>query len=208
MKFGVLFYVYIIVIPLVIMGTVWIALPTDTHANSGLSETQLLRLKKGEILVNVRQTGDPPRGMVEAVVLIEAPAENIWQIMTDCGELPNFVPGLKDCSVLDSGKDWEIIRHEVKWIWFLPSYVYVFRADYEPNRKIDFVRIEGDLREMKGTWRLTSLDRDSQTIVHYSVFLDPGFFVPQWMVRNSLKTDLPAVLTSLRTKVLNSQPEP
>ena len=186
----------------IIAGAAWIAIPTDAHAVSGLSETQLLRLKKGEILVNVRQTGDPPKGMVEATILIEAPAENIWQIMTDCRELPNFVPGLKDCRVLDSGQNWEIIRHEVKWIWFLPRYVYVFRADYKPNRKIDFVRIRGDLREMKGSWRLTALGRDSQTILRYSVFLDPGFFVPQWVVRRSLKADLPALLTSIRTKVL------
>jgi ribosome-associated toxin RatA of RatAB toxin-antitoxin module len=193
---------------LIITDPSWIAIPTDARAAAGLSKTQLLRLKKGEILVNVRQKGDLPRGMVEAVILIEAPAENIWRIMTDCREIPTFVPGLEACRVLDSGQNWEIIRHQVKWIWFLPKFVYVFRADYKPNRKIDFVRIQGDLREMKGTWRLTPLDRDNQTLVSYSVFLDPGFFVPQWLVRRSLKADLPAVLTSLRTKVLNSRPRP
>jgi hypothetical protein len=112
------------------------------------------------------------------------------------------VPGLKACRVLDSGHNWEIIRHEVKWIWLLPPLAYIFRADYQPNRKIDFVSLQGDLREMKGTWRLTPVDRESQTIVRYRVFLDPGFFVPQWLVRQSLKTDLPDVLTSLRNKVL------
>jgi hypothetical protein len=110
---------------------------------------QLLRVKNGEILVNVLQTGDPPRGRVEAIILIEAPAENIWQVMIDCREIPTFVPGLAACRVLDSGQNWEIIRHEAKWIWFLPKLAYVFRADYEPNRKIDFTRIRGDQRKMK-----------------------------------------------------------
>ena len=192
----------------VIAGAACIALSNDARAVSGLSETQLLRLKEGEILVEVQQDNDASKGMVEATILIEAPAENIWQIMTDCGKTPDFVPGLKACQVLDSGQHWEIIRHEVKWIWFLPRFVYVFRADYEPYRKIDFVRIRGDLREMKGNWRLTPLDRGSRTIVCYSVFLDPGFFVPQWIVRQSLKADLPAVLTSIRTKALNSRPQP
>lgn len=190
----------------IIASAAWMLTPTDTYAVSGLSESQLERLKNGEILVNVKQVGDPPQGMIEAIILIEALAENIWQIMVDCREIPNFVPGVKACRVLDSGQNWEIIRHEVKYAWLLPKLAYVFRADYQPNRKIDFARIRGDLKEMKGTWRLTPLDRDNQTIVRYSVFLDPGFFLPQWLVRQSLKSDLPAVLTSLRTKVLEGTP--
>lgn len=176
------------------------------YADSKLGESQLERLKSGEILVHVKQVDDLPQGMVEAIVLIEAPAENIWRIMTDCREIPKFVPGVKSCRVLDSGQNWEIIRHEVKWIWLLPKITYVFRADYLPNRKIDFASIKGDLREMKGKWQLTPLGPDNQTIVRYSVFLDPGFFLPQWLVRQSLKSDLPALLTSLRNKVLTLLP--
>ncbi len=189
-----------------IIGVVLMITPNAARSAAGISDLQFEKLAQGEILVDLRQTGDPPRGMVEATILIEASAENIWQIMTDCLEIPKFVPGLKACRVLDSGRNWEIIQHEVKWIWFLPSFIYVFRADYEPNRKIDFVRVGGDLREMKGSWRLTPLNRNRQTVVRYSVYLDPGFFVPQWLVRQSLKADLPAVLLSLREKVISSRP--
>lgn len=190
----------------VIAGASWIIIPMVAYADSKLGESQLERLKSGEILVHVKQVDDLPQGMVEAIVLIEAPAENIWRIMTDCREIPKFVPGVKSCRVLDSGQNWEIIRHEVKWIWLLPKITYVFRADYLPNRKIDFASIKGDLREMKGKWQLTPLGPDNQTIVRYSVFLDPGFFLPQWLVRQSLKSDLPALLTSLRNKALTLLP--
>jgi hypothetical protein len=43
--------------------------------------------------------------------------------------------------------------------------------------------------------------------VRYRVYLDPGFLIPQWLVRNSLKSDIPAVLTALRNKVLAIQGE-
>ena len=191
-----------------ILSGAWWASTVLAGLDPGLSETQLLRLKSGEILVSVRQTGDPPRGMVEAIILIEAPAESVWQVMTNCRESPDFVPGLKACQVLDSGKNWEKIRHEVKWIWFFPKITYVFRADYVPYRVIDFIKIDGDLREMKGSWHLTPLNRGDQTIVRYSVYLDPGFFVPQWLVRSSLKSDLPALLSALRTKTLKRRPGP
>ncbi len=189
-----------------VTGALWIAIPPAASALTEWNKTQVLQLKKGEILVSVRQTGNPPKGTVEAVILIESPPENIWRIMTDCREIPNFVPGLAACRVLDSGHNWEIIEHEVKWIRFLPTFTYVFRAEYKPNRKIEFVRVRGDLREIEGSWRLTPLDQNRRTIVSYSVFLDPGFFIPQWLVRRSLKADLPAVLTSLRKKVMNRRP--
>jgi ribosome-associated toxin RatA of RatAB toxin-antitoxin module len=177
----------------------------DAYATSVLTESQLLQLKSGTVLVAVQQADDTSKGMVEATILIDAPAESIWKIMRDCHKIPTFVPGLKSCQVLAAGENWEIIRHDVKWIWFLPRLSYVFRAIYQHNRQIDFVSIEGDLREMKGTWRLNPLNATGQTIVRYSVYLDPGFFVPQWIVRRSLKADLPAVLAALRTEVLESR---
>ncbi|MGD9308973.1 MAG: SRPBCC family protein, partial [Desulfosarcina sp.] len=144
------------------------------------------------------------KGTVEATILIDAPASRIWSIMLDCSQIPTFVPGVEHCEVLDSGQNWEIIRHDVKWIWFFPQISYVFRARYQPNRQIDFVRIEGDLRDMQGRWQLTPMPDSAKTRVCYSVYVDPGFLVPQWLVRSALKTDLPAVLTALRRKVLNS----
>ncbi len=179
----------------------------DAPATFNLSASQLQQLMDGEVLVAVSNADGPSKGMVEATILIDAPVKNIWQIMTDCDEIPTFVPGVKSCQVLSAGKNWEIIRHEVKWIWLLPKLSYVFRASYQENQQIDFVRIEGDLREMRGTWRLSPLNTGNQTIVQYRVYLDPGFFVPQWIVRRSLKGDLPAVLIALRTKVLNSRPD-
>jgi len=190
---------------LIISGLALIVIFSDVHATSNLSESQLLQLKSGAVLVDVKQADEPSKGMVEATILIDAPAESIWQIMVNCHEIPTFVPGLKSCRVLAGGENWEIIRHEVKWIWFLPRLSYVFRTVYQHNRQIDFVKIEGDLREMKGSWRLTPLNETGQTIVRYSVYLDPGFFVPQWVVRRSLRADLPAVLTALRTEVLESR---
>ena len=181
-----------------------IAVSDDDKTVFSIDEAKLSQLKDGKILVNAQQSGEQSKGMVEATVLIYAPAEIIWKIMTDCPEAPTFVPGLQTCKVLDSGRNWEIIRHEVKWVWFFPRITYVFRADYQVNKRIDFIKIKGDLREMKGSWRLYPLNKTNQTIVHYEVYLDPSFFIPQWLVKRSLMNDLPNLLDALRTKVRSS----
>jgi ribosome-associated toxin RatA of RatAB toxin-antitoxin module len=176
----------------------------ENETTLAFSKAQLSKLKDGNILVDVKRSEKQPKGMVNALVLIDAPPATIWKIMTDCPEAPTFVPGLKSCKVLETGKNWEIIRHDVKWIWFFPKISYVFRADYKINRRIDFVRIKGDLREMRGSWHLLPLNGESQTVVNYEVYLDPSFFIPQWLVERSLMTDLRDMLAALRTRVQNS----
>lgn len=193
-----------LLIPTLCIAMALMTQPTGVGAASDLDESQLLRLKRGEILVQVRQSGHQHRGWVEAMVLILAPPETLWPIMTDCAEAPTFVPGLKDCEVLDSGQNWDIIRHDVKWIWFLPKFSYVFRAEYNKYKQIDFERIRGDLREMKGAWRLVPINHGGQTVLRYEVYIDPGLFVPKWLVRQSLKKNLPALLAALRRQAENS----
>lgn len=170
-------------------------------AASDLSGAQRLQLDNGDVLVAVQSAQGASKGTVEATILIDAPAERIWQVMLNCQDIPAFVPGVTGCQVLDSGENWEIIRHHVKWIWLFPELSYVFRARYLPHRQIDFNRIAGDLRDMRGQWRLIPMRSRNQTLVRYRVYLDPGFLVPQWLVRHSLKSDLPDVLTALRARV-------
>ena len=94
---------------LIISGLASIALFSDVDATSDLSESQLLQLTSGAVLVNVKQADEASKGMVEATILIDAPAESIWQIMVNCHEIPTFVPGLKVCRVLAAGDNWDCL---------------------------------------------------------------------------------------------------
>jgi hypothetical protein len=146
------------------------------------------------------------KGRVYAAVRIRATADVIWNVMTNCEDAPSFVPGLKRCRRLDGAPDgsWEIIEHEVKYSWLLPTVHYVFRADYQRPHRIDFHRVGGDLKDQEGTWRLEEWADASATIVEYEVYLDPGFWVPEALVRHTLRRDLPAVLRALRDRVESS----
>ena len=143
------------------------------------------------------------RGGLRAAVLIRAPPEAIWKVMTDCAQTVLFVPGLKRCRRLEAAPDgrWEDIEHEIRYSWYLPTVVYVFRADYDRPRRIDFHRIRGDLKREEGTWILSPTADGSATMVEYELYLDPGFWVPQFLVNRSLRQDLPTALAGLRDRV-------
>jgi ribosome-associated toxin RatA of RatAB toxin-antitoxin module len=184
-----------------------IAIP-KAGAETDLSAAQLLKLKKGQVLLVGHQTGTSSKGMIEASILINAPAKSIWAVIMDCKEVPDFIPGLKACQVLESGENWNIIRQELKLIWFWPRFTYVFRADFKKYDQIDFARISGAFKEMSGTWRFEPYANGRQTIVRYSVFIDPGFFVPRWLAKRSLMADLPASMMALRKKVIGRRLKP
>lgn len=161
------------------------------------------RLSAREIIVR----SDEAHGRVSAAVLIAAPSEAIWRVMTDCAQALTFVPGLKVCQRLDGAPDgtWDIIEHEVKYSRILPRTRYVFRADYARPHRIRFERVSGDLKEQEGQWILEP-QPGAATLVVYEIHLDPGFFVPQRVVRRALRKDVPALLTALRTRVEHPPP--
>ncbi|MGH8211003.1 MAG: SRPBCC family protein [Steroidobacteraceae bacterium] len=160
------------------------------------------RLARGEVVVRTALAGQAT-GRVYAAVKIKARADTIWRVMTDCEQAPSFVPGLKHCRRVAAAPNgaWEILEHEVKYSGLLPTVHYVFRADYQRPRRIDFRRVSGDLKEQEGTWMLEENSAASATIVEYEVYLDPGFWVPKAIVRHVLRRDLPAVLAALRARV-------
>jgi uncharacterized protein YndB with AHSA1/START domain len=164
------------------------------------------RLAIGEVVVETGAAIDPaaPRGRVRAAVRIPAPAEAVWSVMTNCSEAPYYVPGLERCRRVDAAPDgrWEDIEHEVRYSRLLPTVRYVFRAQYQRPHRMDFHRISGDLKEEAGTWLLTETPDRAATVVEYDIYLDPGFWIPQFLVRRMLRKDVPEVLSGLRERVV------
>ena len=161
---------------------------------------------KGEVVIRVDQSEGVQKRRVQAAILIKGLAHQIWKVMTDCDGAPEFVPGLRSCRVLQHDHQSEVIEHRVKFSWFLPTVTYVFRAEYQEFSRIDFKKVGGELKELEGTWILEPYNHRQETYVIYSVYLDPGFFVPQWLVRQILRGDLPGLLTALRNRVSELYP--
>ena len=170
------------------------------------SAQELARMGKGEVVVRLGESEGAQEGRVEAAILIKAPARQIWKVMNDCVGAPEFVPGLRSCKILQHDDHSEVIEHRVKFTWLLPTVTYVFRAKYQEFSRIDFKKVGGELQELEGTWILEPVDDGRKTYLIYSVYLDPGFFVPQWLVRHILRGDLPELLTALRNRVSESYP--
>jgi uncharacterized membrane protein len=164
------------------------------------------QLAAGQVAVRIVFDGDESHVRVDAAVKINADADAVWRVLTDCEHAATFIPGVKRCRRVETAPDssWEIIEQESKYSWLMPSVTTVVRADYKRPQRIDFKRVSGDLKDETGTWVLdakSSSTHTNTTIVEYELNVDPGFWIPKVLVRHSLRTELPAALTAIRERV-------
>lgn len=157
------------------------------------------RLSSGAVAVHTIVTGKPSRGTVEAAIRIHASAREIWPFITKCRYAAWLIPGLRRCRTLETAPDgsWADIEHVIQYSLFTPTMHSVFRAEFHPPYRMDFHRIAGNLEHEVGSWNLLP-SADDTTIVVYRVSLQPGFWIPKFVVRQTLHKQLPAALRSLR----------
>jgi hypothetical protein len=165
-----------------------------------LSDTQRERLAAGEVLVDAAFSGESSEGVIRAAVLVHALNDLVFRTMTDCSKALRYVPHLVGCKVLETTPDGrsQVIEHQADYSWFLPRTRYIFRADYEPGARVHFKAVSGDFSINEGLWELVPQPAAGSTLVTYRVRLQPRFFAPRWLVRASLKRELPDLMRALR----------
>jgi hypothetical protein len=185
-----------------------VLLPIASWAQGSWVDDQTVQqqLAAGQVAVRIVFDGDESHVRVNAAVRVKASAEAIWSVLTDCDHAASFIPGVKRCRRVKSAPDgsWEIIEQESKYSWLMPSVTTVVQADYRRPQRIDFRRVSGDLKAEDGTWLLHTADGGpalaSTTLVEYELHVDPGFWIPRVLLRQSLRSELPAALTALRNR--------
>jgi hypothetical protein len=172
-------------------------------------QTVQQELATGQVAVRVAFEDDQNRMQVHAAVRIHASPETVWGVLTDCDHAASFIPGVKSCRRLKSAPDgsWDIVEQEAKYSWLMPAITSVIRADYKRPERIDFKRVSGDLKAEDGYWMLVDpppqaggSDDSRETMVEYELHVEPGFWIPKFLLRHSLRTELPAVLKAVRTR--------
>jgi hypothetical protein len=148
-----------------------------------------------------------PSIAAHATIRIHATREVIWAIVSSCPEALKILPSLKGCEVLERAPDgsWARILQVMEYFRFLPDVRFEVRVNYRPPASITFDRVSGDLTSVRGEWILHE-DGD-YTVAHYDVAIEPGLWIPNWIVRAALKHDLPKMLQALRSNAETIRPE-
>lgn len=169
------------------------------------AETNSERLKNGKVVVSHKDIGS--KKFVVGKVWIPHSVEKVWPVMVNPYEFEkNISPGMKKLEILSENKKESLMKITINYpIPFpLPQIKYTVRSRYFKDRNsslVEFKRVSGTLKDFHGFWQAKSVCNGSKTEVIYSMYLDPGFYVPQWIIRKGVSGELPKTLKSLRRRV-------
>ena len=154
-----------------------------------------------EIIVNAERGDRPLTVLVRIAAEVDATPAAIWQILTACEIAPEYVPNVVSCKKveeLDGGRA-DLFVQTIKPIFFLPTFEHVFRLDYTPYTRIDVHRVSGPIAYMEGSWWLLPQE-SGRILLVYQVAVDPGLPIPRFLVRATMKRDLPKIMMAVRER--------
>ena len=155
----------------------------------------------GTVFYQTERGERPQIVVIKLAVEIAAPPQVIWDILTACQIAPEYVPNVQSCrkvETLDGGRA-DLFVQVIKPAFFIPSFEHVFRLDYTPYSRIDVHRVSGPIAHMEGSWWMLP-QPDGRTLLVYNLAVDPGFPIPRFFVRATLRRDAPRVLSAVRER--------
>jgi len=159
-------------------------------------------LKEGEVLI-IKESGPGERfKYVSAGVLINAPPEKVWDIITDYERYPEFVPDCEKAEV-EPGDAENTVHTKftvaVKFSILKFRVWYTLRQVHQKSRwRIDWNLKEGELAQNVGAWELIPLEEGKLTAAFYSLYSDlrsVGFLV-KWLFKEQPVMELAITSTT------------
>lgn len=158
------------------------------------------RLESGEVVVDCEELSGIK--YVIGRILIDETPERLWPVLVNPFEFEGKIcHRMKHVEVIADQPQLSQLGCTVGLVFPLPDLMYVVESKYTAFSRVDFQRISGSFKDFRGFWELLPTANGKKTEVIYSMYLDPGVPVPDWLVRLGVRGELPNVLSGLRARV-------
>lgn len=142
-------------------------------------------LKRGEVIVEEVTDGLDTPG-VKALFMVKGTREEIWATLLDYDNFPKFFKGIEKLKVLEQSEKGAKVEFWADAV--LMDLRYILYRDYaEPNYYLTWQRVGGDLKDIHGSWQILDTDNPDQKLLIYESYVDIGFSMVTWMVRQGAK---------------------
>lgn len=148
-----------------------------------LPDEEKAALENGEVIVSAEREGET--GKFVARVLIDASAEDAWQVLTDYDNFEKFLPNVENSELLESDENRRRFE-QLNVISVVPAVIeissrVVIDSVLTPNEQVDFELVEGDLAKLEGVWLLDPVDDGGaeKVLITHRVDIDPGESSPR-----------------------------
>lgn len=152
-------------------------------------------------VIRVKKEGD--NRFVQGEIRIEAPQDEVWEVLTDYDNLANFIPNMQKSRLLEGKTDGPLKLEQIS-IWrfliFKKKVRVLLRVfEHYPDR-IAFSQIDGDFHTYTGAW---DIDRVDDAIrLRITLRVRPAFFAPGFYLDRIAKGTAERSLEVIRSETL------
>ncbi len=171
-----------------------------------LTPENIARLEKGEVIKEnetIRDSSGNDRGRAVALVIIHAPMDKVIAAIDDFETYPQWMPNVEHTKVLLRQGNRRDVTFVLDVLWNEVKYTCIHRID--PDRgvfewRMDDSREKKNVADSTGAWVMKSLG-DNKTAVAYTVLLDTGISIPDFIEEYLAGSSLPKVARALKDRV-------
>ncbi|MBY0403575.1 MAG: hypothetical protein K2X66_06720 [Cyanobacteria bacterium] len=140
--------------------------------------------------------------VLNARILVDAPPIFVWQTLTNYSKLKDFLPGYEKTDVVSSESSGaKILDIAMNVARFFPTCEYRLRVnENRQSYELKMNRISGDFNHLAATYQLYPRNNGSQTILAYSIKIDPGDGIPGFAFSPVLKTNTEKTLKAIQSR--------
>ena len=109
----------------------------------------------------------------EASAEIDAPIDEVWDVVVDIESAPEWQDGFEDVEVLERDSDGRVVVAETENDAKVKTVKNRLRFSYTEPERIEWRQEKGDLKSLVGSWELEDLG-DGRTKATYKLEGDPG----------------------------------
>ena len=140
----------------------------------------------------------------EASVEIEAPIEEVWEVVEDVASAPEWQEGLDRMEPLERDAEGRVVVANSTTDAKVRQVTTRVRFTYEPQRQVEWTQEKGDLKSLVGAWELEDLG--GRTRATYRLEGDPGRVLGM-LIRGPVEDKLRGVLVEGRPAELKRRIE-
>ncbi len=138
-------------------------------------------------------------------IIIKASPAQVWGVLTDYDGASAIFSNLTKSKLLTSSGPVKKVTFTAKSDGNLLRFNYILIVTEKSPSLIEWKRASGDFKENEGYWRLSPLDNGNATLVSYAKYIDGGLFLPQFLVKRSIRNSIPVIFAELKSAAESKQ---
>jgi len=156
-----------------------------------------------DIKIRLIERTDSDIRTAEAVFTVNAPVQKCFGVITKVTEYHEFMPDIKKAVVFNKTEDGIIYD----FVYDAPFFDIEYRLKINSSEtdsliSVNWSYVDGDLNDNNGSWIFTpDPEKPDVTVIYYSIYLDPGTFLPDWLVTKLTAGSIPDMIESVRKRV-------